>query len=106
MENVERIEKIILINGIPQKVIMEIDKKENQIIKNHLENIQRMKRTSFNNSGRSTIGKGKKTGNMAKANQARNYKGNKTRQGNKKDNWNKINNSGAENYYSLYLPQF
>ena len=104
--NIERITKTVEINGIIETVTYEIDKKEQEIINKHLENIKRMKETGFNTSGRSTIGKGKKTGNMARSQQAKNFKGNKTRTGSRKRNSDKINNSGVENYYSLDLPQF
>ncbi len=104
--NIERIEKLIEIDGKLQKIIFEIDEKENEIIRKHVENVQKMRKIGFNNSGQSTLGKGKKTGNMAKSTQSRNYKNNKTRVGSRTANARKINENGVNSYYSLDLPQF
>lgn len=94
------------IDGIPQQVTIEIDTKEDEIINRHLKTLAIEKRIGFNTSGKSTIGKAKKAGAMGKANDAKNFKGNKTRTATRTDNQKRVNDSGVENMYKIHLPQF
>ena len=96
-----------MIDGKLDTVTKEIDTREDYIIEKHMATIEREKKLGFSlaSSKNSTIGKGKKTGSMAKSKQARLYKNQKTNTSIKKENWQKINKAGSEKYYSIDLPQ-
>jgi len=77
MANIIRTTKKVIVNGVVTLVTVEVDKRIDEKIRTFevAGKIQASLGFSIDNSANSTIGKGKHTGNMAKAGMARNYKG-------------------------------
>jgi len=77
MANIIRTTKKVIVDGVVTVVEVEVDARIDEKIRTFevAGKIQRDLGFSIDNSTNSTIGKGKKTGNMAKAGMARNYKG-------------------------------
>ena len=108
---IEIVKIIIDLDGKTQEVIREIDTEETAKINKHIQAIATMKNLidcNLSSSKNSTLGKGKLTGSMSRASDARNFKGNKTRTASRKSNADRINSHDLDetNIGSIRLNQF
>ena len=108
---IKRINKIVKIDGKIINAVYEIDTEETAKINKHMQAIATMKNLidcNLSSSKNSTLGKGKSTGSMSRAGDARNFKGNKTRTASRKSNADRINSHDLEivDIASIRLNQF